>query len=132
MRPQPERSVRVFARESPLDLFTGLSDTDDWLSQMQRDWKLQSRRGFYECEDYEQVKAMQRALDGAHSRQDGEKTGEWVICMPIFGHPFAQPVAVVRKYCNNGNTYLATPYLDLGFFMAFELIPLGATSYDRF
>jgi hypothetical protein len=132
MKFNPRARIRVFCREMPLDLFTGMATTEEWLDQMRRDWALQSQgEPFEQCGEYKEVRALQAALNDAYSREDREERGEWVICLPIADHPFAQPVVVVRKYDNNGNTYLATRSLELGFIMAPEILPLGFRSYDR-
>lgn len=124
--------IRVFCREMPLDSFTGMATTEEWLEQMGRDWRSMSQgKPFEQCGEYKEVRALQAALNDAYSREDREERGEWVISLPIQGDPFAQPVAVVRKYDNNGNTYLATRSLELGFIMGREILPLGFRSYDR-
>jgi len=124
--------IRIFCREMPLDLFTGMATTEEWLEQMERDWRLQGGEGpIINSREYKHVRALQASLDRARSREDGDERGEWVICLPVQGDPCAQPVAVVRKYDNNGNTYLATRSLELGFIMGREILPLGFQSYDR-
>tara|TARA_Y100001938_G_C8023734_1_gene396815 strand:+ start:212 stop:613 length:402 start_codon:yes stop_codon:yes gene_type:complete len=124
--------IRVFCREMPLDLFTGMATTEEWLEQMERDWRLQGGEGpLMNCREYKHVRALQASLDRVRSPEDREQRDEWVISLPIQGDPFAQPVAVVRKYDNNGNTYLATRSLELGFIMGREILPLGFQSYDR-
>ena len=127
-----EPKIRVFSRAMPLDLFTGMATTEEWLELMRPDWRLQGqRKPLEQSGEYKEVKALQSALNDAYSRQDEDQTGEWVICLPLADHPFAQPVAVVRKYSNNGNTYIATRWAELGFIMAPEILPLGSRSYDR-
>ena len=124
--------IRVYCREMPLDSFTGMATTKEWLEQMGRDWRSMSQgEPIEECGEYRHVRALQASLDRARSPEDRDQTGEWVISLPIQGDPFAQPVAVVRKYENNGNTYLATRSMELGFIMGREILPLGFQSYDR-
>jgi hypothetical protein len=128
-----EREMRVWYREMPLDGFLGLLTTQKFRSHL--DAQLTLGQPFLAraiLEEWEQVEAMRKELDRSQRPMDGATTGEWVICLPVRGDSFSAAVAVVRKYANNGNTYVATSDPKLGALLASELLPPGGSFYDRF
>jgi hypothetical protein len=122
-----EREIRVWYREMPLDGFLGLLTTQKFRSHLDEPFLARAI-----LEEWEQVEAMRKELDRSQRPMDGATTGEWVICLPVRGDSFSAAVAVVRKYANNGNTYVATSDPKLGAILASELLPPGGSFYDRF
>lgn len=128
MRREPE--IRVFCREMPLDLFLGMLTSERFAERLREQLAiLDDRRKLKHVPEWQAVEAMRRELDRSWRQQDREQRGEWVICLPRSGEPFSVPVAVVRKYDNNGNTHIATPHQALGFFMAPEMLEPGGSPY---
>ena len=127
---RPHNEIRVFAREMPLDLFLGMLTSEQFKAQLYKQLAcLDDRRKLKHVEEWQVVEAMRKELDRSWRPQDREQTGEWVICLPRSGEPFSVPVAVVRKYDNNGNTYIATSCKGLGFFMAPEMLEPSGSPY---
>ena len=125
MRLEGEQAVYVFEREMPVDNFLGMLTTEQFYHQLHQRLELYPTWGrppMGDCDEAKAVKGMQAELNGSYCPMDGEEMrGEWVLCLPLRGDPYPQPVAVVRKWDNNGNTQIATPHRDLGFFMAYNL-----------